>query len=164
MDLGILCPCFVTMQPLLRHGFVYISSQLSPRNRSRMEHALGVSTSLEPSPKIHSDENASSRTHINREKSLRSKNSKTEEGGAQWYDMEDMSRAPPLPNDAPGTPHADASPVDQKAAALASLDPRTNTTTSHTQAERGPGGNTPEGGIGVARDWRLESEKANSSV
>lgn len=46
-------------------------------------------------------------------------------------------------------------------AALAGLDPRAKTSRSHAQVGRGPGGDAPENGIGVARDWRLHSEHAD---
>lgn len=154
MDLGILCPCFVTMQPLLRHGFVYISSQLSPRNRSRIERATGVSTSLPPPTKSNGERNPSNPSShtLTSDKSLRSKPSRMEEG-TQWYDMDEMPHPMPA-HDANVTRDADGMPVDQEAA-LASLDPRANTTSTHAHVERGPGGNTPESGIGVAREWEV---------
>lgn len=160
MDLGILCPCFVTMQPLLHHGFVYFSSQLSPLNRSRLERATGVPTTSTPSPRthgIHGHENGSSHTQLNSNKSLRSKHSRIEEG-RQWYDMEDLPY--PLPQSAVAESRDPAGMPGSQEAALAGLDPRTKTTSSHAQVGRGPGGNAPESGIGVARDWRLHSEHA----
>ena len=160
MDLGVLCPCLVTMQPLLHHGFVYISSQLSPRNRSRVERITGTSVLPPRPPKVHGDENASSHTQLNSDKSLRSKPSRLEEGGAQWYDSNQSYQMDDMPEPVPKAVTKDAGgTLVSQGAALASLDPRVNTS-SHAQVERGPGGNTPEGGIGVAKDWKLESEKA----
>lgn len=84
------------------------------------------------------------------------------EDGTQWYGMEDMSHPLP-PSDAAGTTDADGMPLNQEAA-LASLDLRANTISSHAQVDRGLGGDTPEGGIGVARNWRIKSEKADSCL
>ena len=157
MDLGVLCPCLVTMQPLLRHGFVYVSSQLSPRNRSRMERATGLATSLSPGPKFQRHDNgSSSQTRFNSNRSLRSKPSKMEEG-RQWYDMEDLSWHPMPENGTPRNRDADNVPVNQEAV-IASLDPRAHTTSSHAQVESGPAGSTPHTGIGVAQEWRLTHE------
>lgn len=86
-----------------------------------------------------------------------------DDGGTQWYDMEDFPC--PLPQSKYQSAVAESRdaggmPVDQKAA-LAGLDPRAKTISLHAQVERGPGGNTPENGIGVARDWRLNSVHAD---
>ena len=72
--------------------------------------------------------------------------------------MEDLSC--PLPHSAVVESKDQAGMAGSQEAALAGLDPRTKTTSSHAQVGRGPGGNAPESGIGVARDWRLHSEHA----
>ncbi|KAL8827248.1 MAG: hypothetical protein Q9191_003301 [Dirinaria sp. TL-2023a] len=120
MDLGILCPCFVTMQPLLRHGFVYFSSQLSPLNRSRAERFTGVSTSNPPRPKLQNGEAASSHAQISSakfhsDKSLRSKYSRMEDG-TQGYDMEDLSSHAIPTKDSTGMKGAEIMPMGQETA------------------------------------------------
>ena len=161
MDLGILCPCLVTFRPLIRNGYLVFAAQLSPRTRERIERISHVSS--EPKPDKMSDlPHSGSSTNIHgssRSHSHESKPSDVESG------------PPPVPK-----VYADILPRDKSGmavnqdAAVANLDPRVRTndgqtkkmgTSSQAIASDSQDG-TPGEGIGVSRDWRLESEHGSS--
>lgn len=204
--LGLLCPCLVTLGPLIRSGYVnprahflgagrksrsptrrlscksnkklnvplqssYIvfSSKLSSSARTRLERITGISTAYVIETQLAKSEFGaaeSSTTRVNEngfQQSLRSVPSQLEAGA--YNDM-----APGVPSTAAAANGRDkhGMAVDQDIA-LANLDPRTRTReagqgakrmgmSSIAVADEQRSGNVPDQGIGVLRDWRLDSE------
>ena len=159
--LGILCPCLVTLHPVIVKTYDFVTSRLSSRNRERVSRLTGVS------PGDHSKSNLKSNAYMEMNSvphrrdasdaspSLRSKPSDLEAQNSFSKNDVYIDKTP--------------LPVDQSAA-LATLDPRFQTNVAiesqiqplGSSAQAGvheEQGDVPDHGIGVQRDWRLSSTR-----
>lgn len=168
--LGILCPCLVTLHPLIVKTYALVTSRLSSRNRERVSRLTGVS------PGDHSKINLKSNAYMEMNSaphregasgaspSLRSKQSDLE--AQNGFNKGDVYKdTTPLPVDQGGMA------IDQSAA-LATLDPRLQANAA-SEGRTQPLGSSaqagvhdeqrdvPDHGIGVQRDWRLSSTREN---
>ena len=164
--LGILCPCLVTLHPVIVKTYDFVTSRLSSRNRERVSRLTGVS------PGDHSKTNLKSNAYMemtphrrgvsDNSPSLRSKPSDLEAQNC-FSKVDVYMDKTPLPVDQGGMA------VDQSAA-LATLDPRLHANAA-SESQVQPLGSSaqagvhedqsdvPHHGIGVQRDWRLSSTR-----
>ena len=150
-DLGILCPCLVTLGPMIRAGYeillssaaqfgsvadgrrlfsyLIFSSNLSPCTRDRIDRITNLSSDPRTRQTKSDMEHSGSSTHVNgtassRSHSLTSKPSDLEKGGA--------SDAPPVPTTytTDGLPRDKNGMAVSQTTAIANLDPRTQVKSS----------------------------------
>ena len=174
--LGILCPCLVTLHPVIVKTYDFVTSRLSSRNRERVSRLTGVAPGGD-----HSKTNLKSNAYMEMEMnsgvphrqgaatsdaspSLRSKPSDLEAQNGGYGKGDVFTDKTPLPVDQGGMA------IDQNAA-LATLDPRLLQANAADSANEGPLGSSaqagvdeeqrdvPNRGIGVQRDWRLSSTR-----
>ena len=166
--LGILCPCLVTLHPVIVKTYDFVTSRLSSSNRERVSRFTGVSpgdhskTELKSNAYMEMASASHGRGTSDVSPSLCSKPSDLEaQNGFSKGDVY-MDKTP-RPVDQGGNA------IDQSAA-LATLDPRLQAS-AVSEGRMQPLGSSaqagvheerrgvPDHGIGVQRDWRLSSTR-----